>query len=929
MNIPRCTYRLQFTPAFGFRSALAIVPYLAALGVSHIYASPIFKCKKGSTHGYDIVDHSRLNPELGSEEDFEALISAVKNAGMGWLQDFVPNHMGYDSDNAMLMDVFESGKASRYFQYFDVDWDHPYEYMRGRILAPFLGKFYAECLESGEITLIFDEQGFAVRYYEIRFPLKIESYNDILQRGLPEFEKELGPDDPQYHAFARVLDGLSAVLSPKEIDRNDKVKRFKALLMETYNTNDRVRRFIDANLVYFNGNGDPASFNELDKLLSQQYFRLSFWKVASEEINYRRFFTINELISLSIEEDAVFNDVHRLIFKYIEEGKIDGLRIDHIDGLYDPSGYLARLRESAQDLYIVIEKILAPGEALPRAWPVQGTTGYDFLSIVNGVFCKKENERYFTRIYYNFTKLNMQYHDLMLEKKRLIISKYMAGNIENLAQALKNISSNDRHGRDFTLYGLRRTLVELLATFPVYRTYIVYREHSETDIKYIQEALNLANIKRPGLNYELSFIEKFLTLKFFEGITEEQKSKWLRFIMNFQQYTSPVMAKGFEDTVFYVYNRLLSLNEVGCSPNRFGLSISQFHEFNGARAETFPGALNATSTHDTKRGEDARARLNVLSELPAEFEAHARLWKRLNRTKKTKHENNIYPEANDELLIYQSLIGAFPFSSEPDFTDRMKKYIVKAVREAKAHTAWIKPDTAYEQACERFIEQLLEPQDGNEFIKDFTSFQRTISWYGLLNSLSQTLIKITAPGVPDIYQGSELWDLKLVDPDNRGPVDFAVRAKMLRNIRERAGGDLPALIGALFAAKEDGCIKLFLIYQVLQARKRSIDLFARGRYLPLETGGRYGANITAYARVYEHAWAVVIAPRFFAAVAAENRVPLNVEIWQDTFIRLPAEAPPGYVDAISGTNVIARGSVLGVGEALALFPAALLMGQAR
>ena len=632
------TYRIQLNSSFDFQMAKNIVPYLADLGISDIYASPILKARKGSLHGYDVVDPNQLNPELGTNSRFEQLIRKLKAYGMGWLQDIVANHMAFDYENQMLMDVLENGQSSQYFSFFDIEWDHPYESIKRRLLAPFLGRFYGESLEEGEIKLRYARNGFRLHYYNQVLLLKVESYGHLLTYRLHVLKKKLGVDHPDYIKLLGILYVLKTLISTAEVnERYDQIRFIKTTLWEIYIQNQDIRKLIKENIKIFNGKrGNPESFNLLNDLLSEQLFRLSFWKVATEEINYRRFFNINELLSLKIEDEDVFNHIHSLIFKLIEGGKISGLRIDHIDGLYDPTNYLKRIRERTGELYIVVEKILDLDEEIPSPWPVQGTTGYDFMNYVNGLFCKGENEKQFNKIYANFSTLNIPYDELVCEKKRLILGKHMAGDVDNLAHLMKAISRRDRHGSDITIYGLKRALVEVMAQFPVYRTYIGKGTTNETDCSYVKVAIEKAKGSSPGLFNELQFIERFLLLDFGEYLSEDEKNQWIQFVMRFQQFTGPLMAKGFEDTTLYVYNRLLSLNEVGGNAHKFGISIVEFHRFNEKRAHCWPHSLSATSTHDTKRGEDTRARINVLSEIPRQWGGNIKTWSKVNRGKKRK-----------------------------------------------------------------------------------------------------------------------------------------------------------------------------------------------------------------------------------------------------------------------------------------------------
>ncbi|MFH2138924.1 MAG: malto-oligosyltrehalose synthase [Candidatus Omnitrophota bacterium] len=927
MKIPISTYRLQFNPAFTFADAKKNLSYLKSLGISDIYASPIFKSRKGSMHGYDIVDPNQLNPELGSTEDFNALTEDVKNRQMGWVQDIVPNHMAFDRENEMLMDVLEMGKLSPYYKYFDIDWNHPYESMRGRLLAPFLGKFYAECLEAGEIKLQYSEKGLSINYYSLQFPLKIESYKMVCLFNIDELKLTLGQSHPLFLKYLNICSVFDVDDNLPEMEKYNQLRQGKDLLRELYVNDELIKNFIDGNIKAFNGTpADVESFNLLEDILSRQLFRLSFWKVATEEINYRRFFNINELICLRIEDDDVYRRTHVLLGRLFDEGKISGIRVDHIDGLYDPGTYLEKLKKQFPDSYLLVEKILISQEKLPGCWPVQGTTGYDFLNYVNGLFCLKRNQRKINRIYSKFTSNNIAYDELAGNKKRLIIGKHMAGNIDNLAHFMKKISSYSRYGSDITLYGLRRALVEVLTNFPVYRTYISRDNFKDTDVQYVLSAIKKAKQSIPGLVYELDFIEKFLLLKPEHYIREQERGEVTDFVMQFQQVSGPLMAKGVEDTVCYVYNRLLSLNEVGASPDKFGIFSSDFHYFSKRKKKKWPYSLNSLSTHDTKRGEDVRARINVLSEIPAVWEQNIKHWHRLNKKFKTSVNGMLAPDKNDEYFLYQTLIGAFPFFEKqyPRFLDRVKEYIIKAVREAKVHTAWLKPDIDYENAYISFAEELLKFSPASVFMNEFLSFQKKVAHYGIFNSLAQALIKITAPGVPDFYQGTELWDLTLVDPDNRRPVDFGLRQKFLADIIEKAGTDLPGLISELCNTHEDGRIKLFLIYMALRARKENSILFREGAYVPINTGGKYKDHIIAFARKYDNMIAITVIPRFLALLIKESEYPFGEYVWQDTYVVSPEDGKCKWKNAFTGEEIEGK-KILSVSDIFKSFPVALLI----
>ena len=935
MRVPAATYRIQFSPSFGFEDARKVVPYLASLGISHLYASPIFKARQGSPHGYDVVDPNQLNPELGSLKEFKALVDELHANGMDWVQDVVPNHMAFDYQNEMLMDVLESGQRSEYFHFFDIDWEHLYENIKGRVLAPFLGRFYGGSLEDGEITLHYGREGLTVRYYDLVFPLSIESYPTFFSHGLASLKKKLGEEHPDFVKFLGVLYVMRTVSSEEPAEAYyHQVKFIKRMLWDLYSGNRNFRTFVTENLQTFNGErGNPDSFALFDDVLFRQHFRLSFWKIATKEINYRRFFNVNDLIAVRLEEEDVLEHTHRLIFALLRKGRIAGLRIDHVDGLHDPSTYLERIRTHAPDAYIVVEKILDLDEELPRAWPVQGTTGYDFANYLTGLFCERKNERAFRRIYSEFTGTRVNFDDLARDKKRLIILEHMAGDVNNLVQLLKTISSRDRHGMDVTQYGLRRALTEVLAAFPVYRSYTNREAPTDSDRAYIQEAVGRAINSNPALLHELMFIKRFLLLEFPAYLDEERKADWLRVAMRFQQLTGPLMAKGFEDTALYVYNRLISLNEVGGNPGVFGRAVKKFHRFNRKRQKLWPHSLNASSTHDTKRGEDVRARINVLSEIPEEWERTVKLWSRINRSKKKRVKGATVPDKNDEYFLYQTLVGAFPSgaSAYPEFVERIKRYIIKAVREAKVHTEWIKPDADYEEAYISFVEGILDPAAENLFLDEFVPFQKKIAHYGALNGLSQTLIKITSPGVPDFYQGTELWDLNLVDPDNRRPVDFQQRLSLLRELRDKDDSDIPGLLTHLLSTTENGTIKLFLIARALEARTANLALFQKGRYVPLRAIGRFRNNIVAFAREDAGSWSLTMAPRFLTALVGDGELPLGREVWDDTEIILPDRAPSAWTDVFTDQPVFTNNSY-SVGQALEHFPVALLVhskGPAR
>lgn len=922
MNIPRATYRLQFHAEFPFESALAIAEYLQNLGISHIYASPILKAKKGSMHGYDMTDPSVINPELGSEEKFDEVIRKIQTFNMGWIQDIVPNHMAFDSENKLLMDVFEKGPLSAFYHFFDISWDHPYANLQGKTLAPFLGDFYGHCLKTGEITLGIQEQGFFIQYYELKFPLSLSTYQKVLKPCLDLLGQEGGSDEKSRKELLYVVELFNRL----DLGSEQAIAFAKAELWRAYQQNKELQNVIECRLGKLNL---PAaeSLEEFHNLLTDQHFRLSFWKVGNDELNYRRFFTVNELICLRAEDPEVFDFTHRKIFDLAYQGKIHGIRLDHIDGLHSPIVYLRRLRDKLPALYIIAEKIFCEQETMSLNWPIQGTTGYDFLNCVNGVFVDRTAQKKIQKIYASFSSMPSDFESLVIEKKRLFMGKHMAGDIDNLAHVLKNILGGHIQGLDFTMYGLRRALVEIMAHFPVYRTYVSELGINESDAFFIKQALDKARRAGKDLAYELDAIEKILLLDPELAISDEEKEACRYFTRKFQQFTGALMAKGAEDTAAYIYNRLISLNEVGGFPDQFGISLEAFHDFQGKRAKDWPYTMNCTATHDTKRGEDTRARLNVLSEIPQEWGAALKRWHRCNRQHKTKIDREQAPSKNDEYLIYQTLIGAFPFPScdNMDFQQRIKEYVVKAVREAKIHTAWLKPDKPYEEACLVFIDRILDASGENSFLDDFVVFQKKIAQGGIFNSLSQLLIKMTAPGVPDIYQGNELWDFHLVDPDNRRPVDFAQRQDMLADI-QRQEDHLLALISALRAHPEDGKIKMFMLHRLLKTRKKNQALFQDGDYIPLKTEGACKDHIIAFARKNQETCGIVVATRFSAKMTYEREWPLGKETWKDTAILLPEGFPSGGRDIFTDQEHLLE-SKIHIGKVLHALPVSLLVAH--
>jgi len=920
MRIPGATYRIQFTPSFGFREAKRILPYLKKLGISDLYASPVFLAAEGSVHGYDVADPNRINPGLGTETDFNEFAAAIQEHDMGLIQDFVPNHMAYDQRNAMLMDILENGRFSRFFRFFDIQWDHPGKDLSGKVLTPFLGKSYEACLKDGDIRLEFDVKGFGFTYDGMRFPLKIDSYAEIL-------EQASGKGHPPIPGLSNVLRALRRL--PRQASkRKDSIHRIKDILWQIYSSDRSFRKRVDSIIRKLNGNKtNPGGFNLLERLLSAQFFRFSFWKDAAHEINYRRFFSINGLIALSQEKKEVFQHVHRLILRLCRDGIVKGLRVDHIDGLYYPSRYLAMLREKTGNIYIVVEKILGKDESLPSGWPVQGTTGYEFAAAVNGVLCQKGNMNRFSQVYKRLTECEKTFEKKLQDGKRLVLENDFSGDLDNLVHHAKKIADASRKSKNLTFKELKDAVSAAIIHFPVYRTYTGPDGPSRQDRCWIRNALNRARRDKSYSSPALSFLKKNLLFSP-AGRDTDQAGMTVDFVMRFQQLTGTAMAKGFEDTALYNYNRLLSLNEVGSSPGDFGINLANFHRFNESRQNFRALGLNATATHDAKRGEDVRARLNVLSEIPQEWEERASLWMYINGGKKPYVRGKPFPEENEEYHLYQTLVGAFPFYEEGQagFCERIKGYVVKALREGKVYSSWFEPDEECEAAFKTFAEDILCPAKDNVFLRDFIPFQRMVANYGIFNSLTQTLLKITAPGIPDFYQGTELWDLNLVDPDNRRPVDFERRTVLLREILEKAETDPAGLIKSLLKTKENGMIKLFLIAKALSARALRRSLFERGTYKPVLARGAKKNHLVAFARIWDNQWAFITAPRFLVALVREGEDPLGKRVWGTTAIDLPDGAPRCWREIFTGERLETDGRIF-AGEVLKYFPVSLLLNE--
>lgn len=939
-RIPRATYRLQFNKNFTFRQARELVPYLAALGVSHVYASPYLKARPGSSHGYDIVDHNAFNPEIGDAGDFEAMSAELRVHGMGQMLDIVPNHMGVlGGDNKWWLDVLENGRASRYARYFDIEWEPLNEELTGKVLLPVLGVQYGDALERGDITLAFDADNgsYSLCYFDHRFPVDPKDYPAVAGPALEALATRLGTHHPLLDQLQSVLSAFGHLPGRDDPDASAVSERardkeiHKARLAELGADDAELRSALCSAVSAF----DPATAagrDRIHELIKRQAYRLAYWRTASDDINYRRFFDINDLAALRMEDESVFNDTHRLVLQLIAQDDVHALRVDHPDGLYDPASYFDRIQraapraapenanaDSARPLYLVVEKILASGERLPATWAVHGATGYRFLNMVNGLFVDGGNAARMGRVYSGYLGTRLDYDSVLRESKLSTMLNALASELNVLAHRLAVIAKSDRHTCDFTLNSLRRALIGICMAFPVYRTYVTAAGASAEDRIYIATAVAEAKRRaRGGETSAYDFIAGILT----GDLTAEglRGQRMLEFVHRFQQFTSPVTAKSMEDTAFYIYNRLISLNEVGGNPRRFGITPTDFHTFCSERVALHPHAISSGETHDCKRGEDTRARINVLSETPAEWRLWLRRWSALARPHRGEADAEPAPSLNDEYLLYQTLLGSWPLevigqSAPESYVERIQAYMLKATREAKVRTSWTTPSTAYEQALHRFIAGLLSD---TAFVAEFSPACRKIAQAGMINSLAQLVLRLTAPGVPDIYQGCELWDYSLVDPDNRRPVDYGLRQELLSELlrRKPAGGDVQNLLENWTDAR----VKMHVLMRALDSRRRLPMLYAEGDYQALEPYGARAKNLVAFMRQHSGQACAVITPRLTYTLTGGERLPVG-PIWEDTGVPLPTGA---WLDRLTGRRHEVSGRGLMLAEVLLDFPAALL-----
>lgn len=937
-RIPTATYRLQFNRQFTFAQAREIVPYLNELGISDCYASPYFQAHAESLHGYDITDHNKLNAAIGSRADYNGWVAELQRNSMGQIVDFVPNHMGIDEPlNQWWMDVLENGPSSLYAPYFDIQWKPLKSNLENKVLLPILGDQYGRVLERGELRVHFGAGTFLLRYYEHEFPIAPGTYRHILEIAL----EKLAPfrDRDFYAEVQSIITALEYLPRRTETDpvriaeRTREKEIIKRRLERRCQESREVQEAIAQAITQINGiPGEPRSFDSLDLLLSDQSYRLAFWRVAAEEINYRRFFDVNNLAAIRMELPAVFEATHRLLLELIGSGLVTGVRVDHPDGLYLPKEYFEKLQRRCAEalrvplppdgraIYLLVEKILSKNETLRKDWPVHGTTGYEFGKVVAGLLVDASSEQAITKTHERFIGHSTHLGHLVYAKKRLVMRLALANDINVLGDMLDWLSEENRWFRDFTLDALARTVRETIACFPVYRTYVTPGQPvSEEDRAIIERAVTVAKRRNPAIEESVfNFLRDILLLRFPENLDEEAREAHAHFVLKFQQSTGAIMAKALEDTVFYIYNRLAALNEVGGDLECFGFSVDEFHRRNVERQRDWPATLLATSTHDTKRSEDVRARMIAISEVPQLWRSALARWRTINRRWKRMVNGESAPDANEEYLLYQTLLGTWPVGLTgqaesavgPEYTHRIQAYMAKALKEAKLNTSWIQPNEQWDSAMSEFVARVLDPSPRNKFLPSFLPVAEEIARLGAINSLTQVVLKLTVPGVPDIYQGNEIWDFSLVDPDNRRPVDYKRRGEMLTSVAVATPEEL-------LRHWPDGRIKLFLTQRLLRFRRDNAALFQQGTYVPLGTNGTFADCCVAFVREHERGWMLVIAPRLSSRVGFQ---PIG-DRWKDTVIEFPPSlVREGAKDIFTGRNFHLDGGGLRVSEAMALLP---------
>jgi len=917
-RIPTATYRFQLRPEFGFDHARDLAPYLSRLGISEIYASPIFQASSSSTHGYDVNDPNQFSAALGGKEGFERFSKALQAENLGLLVDFVPNHMGIDGEyNWRWQDVLENGEYSRYAPYFDIEWQPRLDRLKDRVLVPILGAHYGAVLEKGELALGYADGRFFISYFRFRLPLRPHSYGVVLQ----ELITQLPTDDERRARLRSLCDAFEHLPVEDTEQREVLLHKTRDRLRELLASDDLLQTRLNDVLKKFNGvPGDPSTVESLHALLEVQHYRLAYWKVGAHEVNYRRFFAIDTLVGLKMEEPEVFDGTHRLLGDLVSRHAISGIRLDHIDGLWNPAQYLERLAELVRrklsgegPLYTLVEKILAAEETLPASWAVHGTTGYEFCANLIELFLDRADEPAWTRIYGDFTGERESSPDLTYRDKLFVLQEIFPNAVTGLASELDALIDSDWHWRDLSLREIETGLLHLLACLPVYRTYRAPDQRMvDGEKKWIRQAIHQAIARNPSLDPTgLRFLASVVMGDYPPAsASAEQKQAIANWVCKLQQATGAVMAKSVEDTHFYRYVRMFAANEVGSHPSRFGQPVEEFHRVNQQRLEQAPLNLLATSTHDTKISEDCRARLFALAELPAEWEAHLNAWHKITQSARHDVDGREAPDRQEEYLFYQLLLAAWPLNMhtpDDDFRQRIQSCFHKAQAEAKRNTTWTYPHKSWEAATGSFIDAVLS---STQFLKDFVPFAERIAARGMIYSLAQTVLKLTSPGVPDIYQGNELWDFSLVDPDNRRTVDYKARKALLENLDKRTPDDLLKNLS-------DGAIKMKVIQSILTLRRECPQLFTLGAYEPLQACGTYAAQVVAFTRKHESSELLVVVPCRLGQLEA----PFTGPAWHDT--QLPLQ-PARWKNILTGASLEVAGEGMALSELFNSWPFAVL-----